>query len=254
MFLVKMCLETAVILNASSPIPLYRQLASKLLADIDAGVYATETKIPSEHALAAVFDVGRPTVRQATDMLVRQGRLERRRGSGTYVKPATASIDLFSLAGTSAALRNTDGETQLELMGGVKRQSQFPNGTGSIAADCYRLQRRALVDHGPIMLETLWFKADLFNDLDQHELANRSISVLVRDVYFLEPKAADQTFSVTLANAEQAELLDVDEQAPLLQVQRSIHFANQRDALCAHIVCRTDRFDFSQTLYPAGNS
>ena len=42
-------------LNANSPVPLYRQLADRLLADIDGGAYGVESKIPSEHELAERF-------------------------------------------------------------------------------------------------------------------------------------------------------------------------------------------------------
>jgi len=80
-------------LNTQSPVPLYRQLADQILADIDAGHYAIASRIPSETDFADRYAIGRPTVRQATDVLVRAGRLERRRGSGTYVLPPGRSID-----------------------------------------------------------------------------------------------------------------------------------------------------------------
>ena len=232
---------SSVSLNTNSPVPLYRQLADRLLADIDGGTYAVETKIPSEHDLAEHFSIGRPTVRQATDLLVRKGRLERRRGSGTFVKKPASTIDLLSLTGTSAAFKNSDLNTQLELVSGAEL---MPNKS-------YRVVRRALVDKKPVMLETLDFDAELFVGLDKQNLANRSLSALVKEVYFLEPTEADQSFSVVLAHAEHAKLLALEEDTPLLHVHRRLHFSNYRDALHTHILCRTDRFDFSQTLYPA---
>lgn len=227
-------------LNARSPIPLYRQLADRLSADIDAGTYGIDARIPSEHVLAEQFEIGRPTVRQATDLLVRQGRLERRRGSGTFVKSAAPAIDLLSLAGTSAALQGSDLNATLEIVSAVSKRKN----------NTYRLQRRALVDEAPVLVETLLFNAQLFPDLDKHNMVNRSISTLVKEVYFLEPVAADQTFSVAMASKTQARLLDVSAATALLKVHRTVHFENNRDALHAKIVCRTDRFDFSQTLYP----
>ena len=220
--------------------PLYRQLADRLLAEIDGGTYGIESKIPSEHELAEQFAIGRPTVRQATDLLVRKGLLERRRGSGTYVKQAANTIDLLSLTGTSAALQNSELDTELELVHGAKLNSD----------NFYRVQRRALVDSTPVLLETLDFDADLFRGLDKQNLVNRSLSALVKDVYFLEPTSADQSFSVVLADSDQAQQLNVKLNTPLLHVRRSLHFSDNRDALHTNIVCRTDRFDFSQTLYP----
>ncbi len=227
-------------LNASSPIPLYRQLADRLRSEIDAGVYTIDSKIPSENDLADQFRIGRPTVRQATDLLVRQGQLERRRGSGTFVKKAEPAIDVLSLAGTSAAFSNSELNAQLELLSGATLES---NGH-------YCVKRRALVDDIPVLLETLHFHAELFPGLDQQSLTDRSLSALVKEVYFLEPISADQTFSVLMADAHYANVLDLPEQTPLLHVHRRLHFHDNPDALHADIVCRTDRFEFSQTLYP----
>ncbi|MCP4207766.1 MAG: GntR family transcriptional regulator, partial [Shimia sp.] len=90
-------------LNTHSPIPLYQQLADRIRYEIETGGYRVNDKIPSEHVLAKQYAIGRPTVRQATDLLVRKGILQRKRGSGTFVLPPTQRIDLFSLTGTSAA-------------------------------------------------------------------------------------------------------------------------------------------------------
>src|SRR5215471_10257265 len=87
-------------LDSGSPVPLYHQLAERLFGEIRSGRYAPGAKLPSEHELARTFGLGRPTVRQATEALIQRGLLERRRGSGTYVRGVPAQVDLFSLTGT----------------------------------------------------------------------------------------------------------------------------------------------------------
>ena len=88
------------VLDASSPLPLYHQLAEELLAQIRSGRLGAGQKLPSEHALAEQYGGGRPTVRQATDSLIQRGLIVRKRGSGTFVRQVPAQVDLFSLAGT----------------------------------------------------------------------------------------------------------------------------------------------------------
>lgn len=232
-------------LNTQSPVPLYRQLAEQILADIDAGRYAVAARIPSETDFADRYAIGRPTVRQATDLLVRQGRLERRRGSGTYVLPPNRSIDLFSLAGTSSALQASELDATLELQGDPIRE------TGSDGVERLKIERRAIVDNNAVMFETLRFDATLFGGLEKHRLANVSLSALVRDVFFLEPTSASQTFFAIVADRQLAIQLDVAPGSPLLRVHRELHFGEHHSALIAEIVCRTDQFEFSQTLYPA---
>ena len=64
------------VLNPESPLPLYHQLADLLLQRIRAGEYPPGSRIPSEPELVRSFGIGRPTVRQATDLLVRRHCLE----------------------------------------------------------------------------------------------------------------------------------------------------------------------------------
>src|SRR5688500_1919957 len=45
-------------------------------------------RIPSEHELCARFGGGRPTFRQALDVLVQEGRLYRHAGRGTFSTPS----------------------------------------------------------------------------------------------------------------------------------------------------------------------
>ena len=90
-------------LNPSLALPLYQQLADELAAGLQKGDYAVGARIPSEHELAQRYRLGRPTVRQATEVLVRRGLLERRRGAGTFVSTPREAVDLFTLSGTLAA-------------------------------------------------------------------------------------------------------------------------------------------------------
>ena len=102
-------------LDATSPLPLYHQLAEQLFSDIRAGLYAPGAKIPSEHQLAEAFNLGRPTVRHAPDSLTQRGIPTRRRGSGTYVRSVPASVDLFSLAGTLVSFEAQGIQLESEL-------------------------------------------------------------------------------------------------------------------------------------------
>ncbi len=238
------------ILNPNSPIPLYRQLAERLKGGISRGDYGVNTRIPSEHELSDHYCIGRPTVRQATDLLVRQGLLERRRGSGTFVLPPSQSIDLFSLAGTSAALKQSELDIELSVvLGPIAELSASLTGDNEV--ETLKIERRAVADQVVVLYETLWFDAEVFAGLEKHLPQHQSISNLVRQEYYLEPTSADQTFSVTLADQLQSGHLDVPESTPLLLVQRDLHFGELKNVLHADILCRTDCFEFSQTLYPA---
>lgn len=70
---------------SAGPGPLFRQLARALGAGIERGALATGERLPAERTLARLLDVGRGTAVAAYDLLVADGLVERRHGSGTYV-------------------------------------------------------------------------------------------------------------------------------------------------------------------------
>ncbi|MGF2949329.1 GntR family transcriptional regulator [Microbacterium alcoholitolerans] len=66
---------------------LFESVATKLRTRIDAGEWASGVRLPTEKALAEQFSVGLNTVRRAVEILVNDGLVVRRQGSGTYVTP-----------------------------------------------------------------------------------------------------------------------------------------------------------------------
>lgn len=65
--------------------PAYRELAEKLRADIEGGVYSVGRKMPTESVLQSKHNVSRHTVREALQILLTDGLIYKVQGSGTYV-------------------------------------------------------------------------------------------------------------------------------------------------------------------------
>jgi GntR family transcriptional regulator len=236
-------------LNSESPIPLYRQLADVLLTRIRAGEYPAGSKIPSEPELSRDFRIGRPTVRQATDLLIRRRRLERRRGSGTFVVEPPERVDLLSLAGTLASFERSGLDVRTVLLGRTRRvrvEADAENPFGG--REAWFVSRLSRVERQPVLLERLWLDIERFPGLGRISLAGRSLSQLAEDHYHLRPESADQNFRVATLDANDAGHLGLAAGTPVLLVKRHIHFPHARSAVFAELTCRTDRLVFSQTL------
>ena len=67
--------------------PLYQQLARQLTAGILAGTYRVDQALPSERVLCESLGVSRITARKAIAVLVEQGLVLRRHGSGNFIAP-----------------------------------------------------------------------------------------------------------------------------------------------------------------------
>lgn len=82
-------------LNHSTPVPLYFQLKTIILQDIQKGVYPIGTQIPTELELQEAFQVSRATIRHALSELVNEGWLERKTSKGTFVSQPKKTRNVF---------------------------------------------------------------------------------------------------------------------------------------------------------------
>lgn len=77
--------------------PKHRQIFEELQRQIVSGQYGPGQKLPSEQALVEQFGASRITVGRAVRDLGQEGLVERRAGSGTYVRASAAGSTSFGL-------------------------------------------------------------------------------------------------------------------------------------------------------------
>ncbi|MEX0746240.1 MAG: GntR family transcriptional regulator [Phycisphaeraceae bacterium] len=75
----------------------YESLAERLRVSIREGRYKPGDLIGSEHQLARQVNISRMTVRRASELLVREGLLERRPGKGLYVRADNVTTRLIQI-------------------------------------------------------------------------------------------------------------------------------------------------------------
>ena len=78
--------KSAVSRGSRTGVTRYLQLYTFLAQELADGRFSPKRALPSEPELVRQHGLSRTTVRRALDRLEREGRIERRRGSGTYVR------------------------------------------------------------------------------------------------------------------------------------------------------------------------
>jgi DNA-binding FadR family transcriptional regulator len=73
-------------LHAAGRTSLVDSAIEQLRAQIGSGAWQVGDRIPTEHELASLLQVGRNTVREAVRVLVHSGMLQSRQGEGTFVR------------------------------------------------------------------------------------------------------------------------------------------------------------------------
>lgn len=100
-------------LDEHSDTPFYRQLEAQLREGIESGTYPTGSRLPSIRGLAADLGCARNTVEQAYHLLVQEGYVASRPGSG-YVVQNVAYLQPDASAPSCAV-----------LLGGSRRKARY---------------------------------------------------------------------------------------------------------------------------------
>ena len=157
-------------------LPLYIQISELLTREIAAGLYAQGDRLPPESELARTLEVAVGTLRKALAELEVRGLLERRQGSGTYVK----GFDLDGASSRRGLQSSVYGFFKLELLrgGGLPTASvidfaKIPTPTPFLASftrTCYRIRRLRSLGGLPVAIEEIYFDARHGGDLKIEDL------------------------------------------------------------------------------------
>ncbi len=231
------------------PEPKYRQLQA-VLADLVASELGPGERVPSERALMTRFRVSRATVRHAIDALERDGVLERRHGSGTYVaeRRVTSRLHLASFS-EDMARRGLDPSTRLLAAARVEADDALAAALAvAPGGPLARLERLRCADGRPMAYEVGCYPLARLPDLLEEDLTG-SVYELLRQRYRRPPDGGEQLLWAEPASPRLARRLEVDAGAPLLVFQRT---ALSRGEPIEHTTSwyRADRYRISMELGP----
>ncbi len=144
--------------HPSVALPIYIQISELLTREIAAGFYAVGDRLPPEAQLAEQLGVAVGTLRKALSELALRGMLERRQGSGTYVKQAHSQADASKSVYEFFKLELLRGgglpTAQIVAFDKIETPSHF---RPLFSKHCYRVRRVRHLNDQPVALEEIYF-------------------------------------------------------------------------------------------------
>lgn len=229
--------------------PRYVQLRKRLEEGIEAGILPPNSSLPPEREMAEMTDLSRVTVRKAIQELVREGTIEQRQGSGSFVREPVARVEqlLSHLTSFTDDMRQrglTTTSRWLErgiFMPSASEVAELGLESGAQVARIYRLRE---ADNRPMALERAALPLDILPNptavtTSLYELLEQSGNRPVRAV---------QKISAINLEVPEAELLDVAEGTAGLLIQRISYLQGGRVAELTRSIYRGDAYDFVAEL------
>ena len=232
-------------------LPKYERAYQVILERLKAGRYPVGGRMPTEGELAGHFGVSRVTIRRALDMLVQDGYVESRQGSGYRVITLSPASDTCLTSFTDAMLRAGHEPTtrllslQTFAAGAPELASLPPELRGQSVT---RVSRLRLVDGTPRMLVNTFAPAPLLRDAGANDFPEtgpgQSILRILGERFKLEWSAACEDISPVIADAEMAEIFHIALGSPLLR-QACSAFADDGSTVFHEDVFRTGNVTFT---------
>lgn len=198
---------------------LYDQIKDDLLSKIKDGTYPEGHTIPSELELAEMYGVSRPTIRQALQILVSDGYLEKRRRRGTVVtKPKVSQSFTMSISSFEDAMRLAGRLPKTKVLvfkreranAEVEKRLELARGQ-----DVFKLVRLRYADDLPNVFVESYIPCTLYPGLDSFDF-NESSLYAAMDTCGNPVMTARRRLEVIKADGAAAALLDVEAGDPLL--------------------------------------
>ena len=240
-------------MSQMTDLPKYEMAYRTILDRIKAGRYTVGSRMPTEGELAAHFGISRVTIRRALDMLVQDGFVESKQGSGYRLITLSPASDTCLTSFTDAMLRaGHEPTTRLISI------DTFVPGVGEIAhlpenmrvTPITRVMRLRSVDGVPRMLVMTYAPADLLSGAKPADFPEtgpkQSILRILSDRFKLEWSAACEDISPVIADASMAATFGVAEGSPLLR-QACSAFGDDGATVFHEDVYRTGAVSFNLT-------
>ncbi len=235
-------------------IPIYLEIRSYMIKQIEKGRLVPGDKIPSERELVDLFKVSRMTVRHAIDQLVNDGILVRLVGKGTYVSSERLSTALNVLNSFSEDIIASGHSPSAKLISVEKTQTG--NTISSLlridkSREVIKVERLRLVDGLEMAITTSFFPVSRALPLDELDFTATSIYRQIESLG-LRIEKASETVTAEAADKRSAGFLRVKENSPLLKIIRLTFISNNVPIEYMEGLFRPDRYVISQELYRQG--
>lgn len=232
--------------------PFYFQVKDAIESRLASGVWKPGEQLPTETELSKEFGVSEGTIRQAVIALVKEGRLTRRSGKGTFVARARfdrsfmrffrfrggdetrnheyglAVIDIKTSGADDLGITKT-----LDLRKGAKVLSIHRTITQDDTIVCYYVSHLSLSDFPGLSVKDL-------EDAALYDVLERKHGIhVVRALETLQARAAD---------AEDASILKIRRGEPVIAIERVAYTYGDRAVEVRRTVGRSDKFRYQIQL------
>jgi GntR family transcriptional regulator len=230
----------------SNGTPAYKRIQNDIRKGIESSNLKPGDPVASERELARMHGVSLMTARHALVDLEREGVVERRRASGTFVAAPKIHFNKLMSYSEQMCSRGLSPCSRLlvakiiEHDGEVAARLRLPANSALVM-----IERVRGTGEEALALETCYLPAPEFSELVRTPLGRVSLFAALRHDFGVELAYADEEVDATAADANLAELLNVPRGTALLRMRQVIYDTAGKATVYAAGYYRSERHALS---------
>ena len=227
----------------------YEKIAFDIKEDILSEKYKPNEQLPFEKELCEKYNVSKMTVKKALDLLVNDGLIIKRRGSGTFVKDITEKeiqriIEKKQFSGlttTSIGHKVTSKVLEFKIINATKEIADILK----IEEDefIYFVHRVRYVDDKAVVIEKTYIPLNLIPGMKLADV-KKSIYGYIKDKLGLNIQSAHSTVRSMKSDELDRKYLNLEKDEPILEVERVAYLDNGKVFEYSFSRHRYDKFEF----------
>lgn len=247
-------MEVIKVINKYSDVPLYAQLKDIIIQKIEFGEYAENGQIPSEHELCTMYDISRPTVRQAISELTSSGYLKKEKGRGTFVCSNNTALELKNYSGFQDSLLEMDTYQNKRLISTKTINHASLEKEIALCFDCStnnyseiaEIKYNLIEKNEIVALITSYIPLNLFPTIINDISENKRGQDILMGRYPLVPAKAKTCIEVAFCSVKDAADLHIQPGNPLIKISNQI--LSKNSSTVEYVVSKY-RTDLCKLLY-----
>lgn len=230
--------------DRSSPLPLWAQVAEDLRRRLDDGEF--DERFPGDHEIADRYDVSRHTAREAIRRLTDEGRIVRERGRGTRVVTSGLEQPLGTLYSLYRSVEDQGFEQHSTVLALDEREAPAVAARLDLADDAplVYLERVRFADDDPIAVDRSWLPAEIARPLLGGSFERTALYAELAQRTGQRPCSGWERLSPALPDRRHADLLGITTDDPVFRIERLTRGLDSTVIEWRESVVRGDRFSF----------
>ena len=238
-------------LISDSHMPKYAQIADIFRQRIARGIWTRGSRLPANKSLASEFGVSRVTIRQAVDLLVRDGIIEAQQGRGTFITGTVKQDRWLKVETTLSDLAEVYRDTSPEIINISESRTDAPllPEDGKAAPRYVFMRRVHSRDHRPYCVISIYLDERIFRKHPKR-FRKETVIPILKDLRDPRIKSARQTLTIGTADLEAARLLQIPLNSPVAEVRRVFTTADRTVIYLGEVTYRGDFVRIDMDLRP----